>query len=119
MQNMKPPIIARSRRGSPILICKKCLKRCEGGGRIRGRLKDELNRRCEAGAPSKPARLVAVNCFGICPKRAVVLASGHSLQRNEYVLVSRPRQVDEALEKLQPPASAASTPTPAQRSRSS
>ena len=105
MQNMKPPITARSRRGSPILICKKCLKRCgRGGDKIRGRLKDELKRRCEAGAPSKPARLVAVNCFGICPKRAVALASGHSLQRNEYMLVSRPRQVEEALEKLQPSA---------------
>lgn len=105
MQNMKPPVIARSRRGSPILICKKCLKRCgRGGDKIRGRLKGELRRRGEGDASGKPARLVAVNCFGICPKRAVVLASGHSLQRNEYVLVSRPRQVDEALEKLQPPA---------------
>ena len=99
---MKQPVVARPRRAAPVLICRKCLKRCPGGDGIRGRLKDELKRRC----PEKKTapRLVSVNCFGICPKKAVVLTSGRSLQDNEYMLVSRPRQVEAALDKLLPPA---------------
>ena len=96
---MKQPIIARSRRPGPILICKKCLRRWAGGDRIRGKLKRELKQRRTG---KETSRLVAVNCFGICPKAAVVLASGRSLEHNEYVLVSRPRQVEGALEKLLP-----------------
>ncbi len=96
---MKQPIVARTRRPGPVLICKKCLKRCPGGDKIRGRLKHKLRARR---AGQKTSRLVSVNCFGICPKRAVVLASGRSLDRDEYVLVSRPRQVEDALETLLP-----------------
>jgi len=97
---MKQPVIARSRRPSPVLICKKCLKRWAGGDKIRGRLKHVKQR----GAERKTSRLVSVNCFGICPRRAVVLASGRSLEGDEYMLVSRPRQVEGALERLLPSA---------------
>lgn len=96
---MKQPIVARSRRGGPVLICRKCLKRCPDGGKIRARLKHELKRRRTG---KKPPRLVSVNCFGLCPKRAVVLASGRSLAADQYVLVLRSRQVEAALEKLLP-----------------
>src|SRR4051794_39952902 len=98
---MKPPIIARARRPGPILICRRCLKRWVGGDRIRSRLKRELKQRRTG---KKTSRLVAVNCFGICPKEAVVLASGRSLESDEYMLVSRPRQVEAVLEKLLPSA---------------
>jgi hypothetical protein len=98
---MKPPIIARARRPGPILICRRCLKRWAGGDRIRSRLKRELKQRRTG---KKTSRLVAVNCFGICPKEAVVLASGRSLESDEYMLVSRPRQVEAVLEKLLPSA---------------
>src|SRR3954470_11095852 len=98
---MKPLIIARSRRPGPILICRRCLKRWAGGDRIRSRLKRELKQRRTG---KKTSRLVAVNCFGICPKEAVVLASGRSLESDEYMLVSRPRQVEAVLEKLLPSA---------------
>jgi hypothetical protein len=30
---------------------------------------------------------VMTGCFGICPKRAVVVASGSTLQRGEYLLL--------------------------------
>src|SRR5262249_5822855 len=76
-----------------------CLKRCSAGDTIRAKLKHDLRQR---GANKKKPRLVSVNCFGICPKKAVVLASGRSLQDNEYLLVSRPRQVEPALDKLLP-----------------
>jgi predicted metal-binding protein len=99
---MKQPVVARSRRAAPILVCRKCLKRCPNGDKIRGRLKHELKRR----SPDKKRtpRLVSVNCFGICPRRAAVVASGRSLGDNEYLLVSRPGQVETALEKLLPSA---------------
>lgn len=96
---MKQPTVARSRRPSPILICKKCLKRWPGGDRVRARLKHRLK---ERRTEKKTSRLVSVSCFGICPKAAVVLASGRSLERDEYLIVSRPRQVEAALEKLLP-----------------
>jgi hypothetical protein len=93
--------IARLRRPSPLLACKKCLKRCSDGDRIRVTLKRELKQRRPD--KKKAPRLVWTSCFGICPKRAVVLASGHSLRGNEFVLVSRRGEVEQALAKLLPP----------------
>jgi hypothetical protein len=78
--------IARSRRGSPLLVCKKCVKRCAGGADIKRSLKAALKSRRDK--ITKPPRLVSTTCFGICPKRAVVVASGASLCNNEYLLVS-------------------------------
>jgi hypothetical protein len=97
---MTSPIIARSRRASPVLVCKKCLKRCSKGARIRRELKRELKQRSVARA--KAPRLVSTTCFGLCPKRAVVLASGRSLRQDEYILVSHRRDIQEALESLLP-----------------
>jgi Fe-S-cluster-containing hydrogenase component 2 len=93
-------MIARSRRASPVLVCKKCLKRCSKGARIRRELKRELKQR--SAVRKEAPRLVSTTCFGICPKRAVVLASTRSLQRDEFILVSRQRDVQEALENLLP-----------------
>ena len=98
---MTSPIVARSRRASPLLVCKKCLKRCSKGDGIRRELKLELEGRAPAG--KKASRLVSTACFGICPKRAVVLASARTLHRNEYMLVSRRRDVQGALASLLPP----------------
>lgn len=103
MPTMTKPIIARPRRASPILVCKKCLKRAPAGAEVRRELKSALKHR-PSGA-LKRSRLVSTSCFGICPKRAVVMASAQSLQAGEYILVSHRRQVDDALEGL-----SASTP---------
>lgn len=98
---MDQPKIARSRRPGPLLFCRKCLKRCSVGDEIRTTIKRRLKK---AGLDKKKTpRLVSTSCFGICPKRAVVLASGHSLSDNEYILVSSRGDVDKALEKLLPP----------------
>jgi hypothetical protein len=97
---MTKTIIARSRRTSPVLVCKKCLKRSPGGSKIRRELKHELKQRFSE--KKKSPRLVSTGCFGICPKRAVVLASGRSLRDEEYVLVARRREVEDALERLLP-----------------
>ena len=96
---MTKPIIARPRRPSPILICKKCLKRASDGKEVRSTLKRQLKQqRSDTG---KPPRVVMTSCFGICPKRAVVMASGQSLQRGEFVLASHGDDVKDALKILQ------------------
>lgn len=98
MSSPKNPIVIRPRREPPILICKKCLRRCDDGSDIKRQLKSELKRGADGGL--KPAKVIATACFGICPKRAVVLASGASLARGEYVLISTGDHVPEALTHL-------------------
>lgn len=98
MSSSKHLAVVRPRRASPILVCKKCMKRCDDGADIKRELKSELKRDREDGM--KPARIVATGCFGLCPKRAVVMASGDSLARGEYVLVSGDHSVPDALKQL-------------------
>lgn len=96
---MKRLAVVRPRRDAPILICKKCLKRSPDGAKIRRQLKRELKqgRRGTKGPP----RFVWTGCFKICPKKAVVLASGSSLAKGEYVLVSRHEEAGVALDLLE------------------
>jgi hypothetical protein len=84
---------------SPVLICKKCLKRSSEAKTIRRELKRELKRRRDGDL--KAPRLVTTSCFGICPRNAVTLANGKSLLGGEYVLVSHGDDVDDALNLLQ------------------
>lgn len=99
------PVIARLRRAAPILVCKKCPQRCTAAPGIKRALKAELKRRPAGGR--KPPRMVTTNCFGICPKRAVALASGQSLHNGQYVLVEDRQQICDALDLLTVPASTA------------
>jgi hypothetical protein len=87
MANKSPIITVKPRRAGPVLVCKKCLRHAEGGGKLKRRLKSELKRRSSSQKTRRP-RLVLVNCFGICPKRAVVLASADTLGRGEFILLS-------------------------------
>ena len=80
-------VTIRPRRARPVLVCGKCLKRIDAGSKLKRALKTELKRRSVAQATRRP-RLVMTSCFGICPKRAVVVASGATLQRGEYLLLS-------------------------------
>ena len=93
--------MVQPRRGSPILICKKCLKRSPGGAKIRRRLKRELKHGTDA--TKKPPRLIPTGCFKLCPKAAVVLASGLSLAKGKYVLLSHHDDAEAALGLLQSP----------------
>lgn len=68
----------------PFLLCRKCLKRMSGGGKLRRRLKVGLKRRR---TDQERARLLLTNCFGICPKGAVVTASAATLARDEVLLI--------------------------------
>jgi predicted metal-binding protein len=88
-------VTLRPRRPEPILVCRKCLKRAADGKQIKRALKSEVKRRSAAQASKRP-RIVLTDCFGICPKRAVVLASGKTLHRGEYLLLAGHDEIDEA-----------------------
>jgi predicted metal-binding protein len=96
---MTLPVVA-PRRASPILVCRKCLKRSCEGKEIRRELKHAL----KAQHPNKVKRprLVSTSCFGICPKKAVILASGRSLQDGKYLLVADRQEVKNVLKSLLP-----------------
>ena len=98
---MKKPVIARSRRASPILVCGKCLKRANDGKDVRRTLKRQLKQ--QRSADLKAPRVIMTSCFGICPKRAVVMASGQSLRRGEFVLAKDSDEIKDALQILQLP----------------
>jgi hypothetical protein len=73
-------------RPGPVLVCRKCLKRMAGGGKFRKGLKASLKHR-SAREKKRRTRLVLTNCFGICPKGAVVTASAATLARGEFLLI--------------------------------
>jgi predicted metal-binding protein len=87
MVKTSSPVTICPRRAKPVLVCKKCLKRIDAGSKLKRALKSELKRRSIAHATRRP-RIVMTGCFGICPKRAVVAASGATLQRGEYILLA-------------------------------
>jgi hypothetical protein len=64
------------------------MKRMIEGGKLRRRLKASLKQR-NAGQNQKTgrARIVFANCFGICPKDAVVTASAATFARGEFLLI--------------------------------
>lgn len=93
--NSKSPMIVCSRRAAPVLVCRKCLKRSDVGRDVRRALKSELKANKRDG--TKPAKLIVTGCFGLCPKQSIVIASGASLARQEYVLVADRDQVPRAL----------------------
>ncbi|MCK1360494.1 hypothetical protein [Bradyrhizobium sp. 199] len=102
MQEKSPksasPMLVRPRRAAPVLVCRKCLKRSDEGREVRRALKSELKASKRDG--NKPAKLIVTACFGLCPKKAIVVASGASLARQEYVLVADRGQVARVLELL-------------------
>jgi predicted metal-binding protein len=94
-------VTARLRRAPPVLVCKKCLGRVPDGKQLRKALKSELKNR--AGVQDvKPPRVVLTGCLGICPKRAVVVASAATMQRGEVLLLSDSGSAAEAAATLMP-----------------
>ena len=82
-----PPLRALElQRAGPVLVCRKCLKRMTNGGKLRRRLKASLKLH-SAGQKKGRARIVLTNCFGICPKDAVVTASAVTFARGEFLLI--------------------------------
>ena len=94
-------ITIRPRRSPPILVCKKCLGRVNDGKQLRKALKSEAKHRGAAQKVKAP-RVVLTSCLGICPKRAVVVASGETLASGEYLLLSGVDAAEEAAALLMP-----------------
>lgn len=101
LMDSKPVISAKLRRASPILVCKKCLGRIDDGKKLRRALKSDSKTR-SATQDVKPPRVVMTSCLGICPKRAVVVASAATLQDGKYLLLSDASASAEAMPALMP-----------------
>ncbi|CAN5493716.1 hypothetical protein BH11PSE4_BH11PSE4_43260 [soil metagenome] len=87
MANTSSVVTARLRRAPPVFVCKKCLGRVADGKALRKALKSELMKRGSANG-GKPPRVVLTGCLGICPKRAVVVASAGTMARGEVILLA-------------------------------
>ncbi|MGJ4964119.1 hypothetical protein [Bradyrhizobium sp. HKCCYLRH3061] len=96
---MAIPALVRPRRAAPMFVCRKCLKRSDDPKALRKAIKHALKSHDGSGhgAGEKPARVVMTSCFGLCPKRAVVVTGGVRAARGEYVLVSAAEDVPSAL----------------------
>jgi predicted metal-binding protein len=88
----------KSDRAGAVLVCKKCLKRADEGKDLKRALKAELKGRGRK--DGKRSRLILTNCFGLCPKRAVVMASASTLHRSEFLLVSDHNSIPDAADIL-------------------
>lgn len=95
---MKQIVIVRPRRASPVFVCRKCLKRSRDPKGIKRALKSETKR--HAGDRLKPARVIQTSCFGICPKRAVVVTGGAAAGNGDYVLISSASEAESAIMRL-------------------
>ncbi|WP_315804654.1 hypothetical protein [Bradyrhizobium sp. SZCCHNS3002] len=100
---MAIPALVRPRRAAPVLVCRKCLKRSDDPKALNKALRKAIKHALKShdgaghGAGEKPARVVLTSCFGLCPKRAVVVTGGVRAARGEYVLVSAAEDVASAL----------------------
>lgn len=101
MANTSSVVSARLRRPPPVLVCKKCLGRVADGKAITKTLKSELKRR-SATMGGKGPRVVTTSCLGICPKRAVVVASAATLHQGRYLLLADDKAAAEAIALLIP-----------------
>jgi predicted metal-binding protein len=96
---MKKIVVVHPRRAPPVFVCRKCLKRSDEAKDIARALKSETKR--SATGRERPARVIKTSCFGICPKRAVVMTGGAAAGHGDYVLVSSGNEVAAALQRLQ------------------
>jgi predicted metal-binding protein len=101
MTDKRPLRTVELRRPGPVLVCRKCLKRKTGGGKLKQRLKAGLQEHSE-GQRKRRSRLVLTNCLGICPKEAAVAFSPAAFARGEVVLIgdSSKAAIEQALKKL-------------------
>ncbi len=84
-----------------VLLCGKCLKRCDDGKALRRALKDGAKvRAAEVGL--KKVRIVKAGCLGLCPKGALVVASAATLASGEAVLLRDASEVAAVLPRLLP-----------------
>jgi predicted metal-binding protein len=91
--------VIHPRRAPPVFVCRKCLKRSDDAKGIGRALKSEMKRSDRE--REKPARVIKTSCFGICPKRAVVITGGTAAGSGDYLLVASETEVPAAVARLQ------------------
>lgn len=89
-------VVARPKWTAAILVCGKCLKGVDGKAMRRGL-------KAAAKGRTGKVRLVRTACLGLCPKRAVAMASAATLARRELVVLREGGSADAALDRLLPP----------------
>ena len=99
MSETSPITTIRPRRSELVFVCRKCLKRVSDGPSLKRALKSELKQLSVAQGIKRP-RVVVTGCMDICPKRAVVAASGATLARGEYLLLADENGAAKAAELL-------------------
>lgn len=92
----RPVARARLKRAEILLVCGKCLKRHRDGRALRRALKDAAI----DGPSGRRPKLVRTACLGLCPGRAVALASAATLARGELVVLAEPGAAAAAVEAL-------------------
>ncbi|CCE02545.1 conserved hypothetical protein [Bradyrhizobium sp. STM 3809] len=85
-----------------MFVCRKCLKRSDDPKGIIKGIKKAIKRETKRVSASngKSPRIVVTSCFGLCPKRAVVMTGSARAARGEYVLVTAAGDVAGALARL-------------------
>lgn len=101
MSQRKPLVKVRTKRPLPILVCGKCLKRADGSLKLSKALANELKRVCDERGVRRP-KLVTTRCLGICPKRAIVVASASTFDTGEYLLLGDRAGAADAVRCLMP-----------------
>lgn len=100
---MTRSVLVRPRRAAPVFVCRKCLKRNGDPKAIKKAIKRAVKTGPIApaeGAGEKPGRIIMTSCFGLCPKRAVVVTGGAGAARGEYVLLSSADDAATAVRRL-------------------
>jgi hypothetical protein len=92
--------LAKAGRRDLLLVCGECVRRAEGGTATARALK------AAAGEAGRPVRVVRTACLGLCPKRAVAVASGATLARGRLAVVAGPEAAARAVDLLWPRAPA-------------
>ena len=93
-------VTARPRWGGAILVCSKCIRRHDAGKDLQRALKGHVKAATAPGA--RKVRIIKTACLGLCPKRAVVLASPVTLARGEVVVARAKGDIAGALARLLP-----------------
>jgi predicted metal-binding protein len=90
-------IVAKIKRPSPIFVCAKCVRKADAGQAIRKAIKTEVKRLWRG---TKPPRIVETKCLGICPKRAVAVASAATLREGKLLILQSSQDASEAIAML-------------------
>ncbi|GLH78336.1 hypothetical protein SSBR45G_32450 [Bradyrhizobium sp. SSBR45G] len=92
---MALPTLISPRRPAPVFVCRKCLGRSDDAKGLKKAIKRATKH--AVGLGGKPPRVIMTSCFGLCPKRAVIMTGGGAAAHGNYVLVCSTEDVADAL----------------------